>query len=261
MELSEKLNLFKKCLPKKSFEEESIRGFTHITFNNPLLKSWYDVCVKQASLSSGIEIEEKKESIYDQTKDIEYSNAFIYVFNRNDLDEVIKLIESIHELNFDEKYKDTLNRFSALSEFLNIFVPIIGITFGSLFFSILWINISSFISHRRHSYGIFLAKGLNNKQIHFILSGQVFIFSFFGYVISFALFEAFKSYFDSKIPELEEKYKEIITWENKNFLPLTDEFLIVFIVGLLVILFLTNFLLWFKGVRKNTTPDELFDAG
>ncbi|MCP4548451.1 MAG: ABC transporter permease [bacterium] len=72
-----------------------------------------------------------------------------------------------------DSYEDALIRFSFINEVMKSLESSYAIFFGIFLAVLLWVQVGVVVSHRRHLYGIFLAKGLSWGEIRKVLLLQI----------------------------------------------------------------------------------------
>jgi len=104
-----------------------------------------------------------------------YLKALVYVTQRAYLFPTLHALQTLHRpgtwdnqqyaLYVDPVYQDAITRFSFISDVMDMLSRHYGVFFVLFLLVLLGIQTGIVIGHRRHNYGVFLAKGMSWKQI------------------------------------------------------------------------------------------------
>ncbi|MCP4697259.1 MAG: ABC transporter permease [Gammaproteobacteria bacterium] len=190
-----------------------------------------------------------------------YMRAFVYIAERRQLSNAITALNELADtpLHLHPLYLDALTRFSALVEILDALGgPYMWL--GFLFVLILiWVQMTTLAGHRRHYYGIFLAKGMSRRQIFFMLFFQTSLTTLIGAVPAYAAIEFTRGkVLDYYLLPKAEKFKAVLELENLNLLPLTGwDHIQLMLFTLVLVLGITGIILWRSGLDHYSTPANL----
>jgi len=113
-----------------------------------------------------------------------------------------------------------------------------GVILGIFLLLVLWINIGTLIDHRRHRYGILLAKGMPSHQIYLMVFFQMFLVTLVGMVVALFVFLGVK-------------------FAILDLLPFDWHYLLVWPVAILITMGIAALHLLLMPLRRDTAPWEL----
>ena len=196
-----------------------------------------------------------------------YTKAFAYVKTR---DELPVQIDRIKELSLRKAtkafyihatYEDALVRFRFIDRIMRILEYAFSPFFLVFLVLLLMIQVSIVIIHRRHNYGILLAKGVSLSQIRAIIFTQVtlsFALAFgFGIIIN----ESMQFWLAQTLAAMtqEKPYVDHIVAGSLDLLPLNiRDYLLVGCAVLGSLLLITDFLLRRALTANSKEPANLF---
>ena len=189
-----------------------------------------------------------------------FTRAFVYVHDRDDLSNAVSSLK-----NLDRKpllipwiYSDALKRFGALIKMFDLLATPYAILFCIFLSALLGVYIASLVGHRRHNYGIFIAKGMKRIHIYFMLCFQVSLAMFLGILIAASIIFGICKYLSNKLIIAALEFKDVLTLDSSELLPVGFfDYLLVFFVTISVAWFFTVILLFFMPLRRKTMPDKL----
>jgi len=192
-----------------------------------------------------------------------YRSGFLYVKDRKQISKKVKEINSLDNkpLIIPWVYHNTLSRLGALTKLLDILKKPFIIIFIIFLVSIIWINIDILVTNRINNYGIFLSKGINYKQIYFMVYSQTIlciVSSWFLAIIFFIMCSWWLNYILLKAMI---EFKDFLSFLNSSrYLYLeSSDFLIVLSIGILLDLIITTLILYFLPLTSKTMPDALLN--
>lgn len=171
-----------------------------------------------------------------------FASAIFYIKDRNALTKVVGFIDNYEiegkkAIDIPRDYLGAIVRFGFISEAMNALAWPVGLTFGGLLLAIIVSQLVSTIAHRRRSYGVKL-RLCSHDEVLGVLRAQ----ATYTYLLSFALalivFWCVQFYISTEIAELFQQplnstidYKDFISLEDDNLLPLSSWMILVFFVG------------------------------
>ncbi|MCP4349687.1 MAG: FtsX-like permease family protein [Desulfobacterales bacterium] len=124
--------------------------------------------------------------------------------------------------------------------------------------SFLSIQIGILIGHRRHNYGMFLAKGMEWKQIYLMVWFQLFIATVMGTATAFATVRISASYIQNAVKPVAFAYRDTLNMADFNLLPLTyGNYIITSLIVFSVSCMLATVILYLMPLRQRTHPAVL----
>ncbi len=113
-----------------------------------------------------------------------------------------------------------------------------ALVFGIFILLVLWVNIGSLIAHRRHRYGILLAKGMPSSEIYLMVSFQMFLVTLVSIVVALFVFLGIQYAILDRL---------LFDWRS----------LLIWPVGILVTMGIAALHLRLMPLRRDTAPWEL----
>ncbi|MDM8547871.1 ABC transporter permease [Candidatus Venteria ishoeyi] len=194
-----------------------------------------------------------------------YQKAFIYVADRKSLAKQINWIKSQYLDNrrlfyIHPTYDDALIRFRFIDKIMTILKNSYAPFFGFFLFILLLVQLSIVIDHRKHNYGILLAKGLSWNQILMLLRFQVTISFIVGFVLAFLTSEIMQRIFAYQLNNVVTKtpFIDHIVAGDLDLLPLAWLEYIIIGGGFFVLLIFVTTGLFRKIISRNIEPAYLF---
>lgn len=197
-----------------------------------------------------------------------YQKAFAYVETRTVLATQIEKIKAFFVPPQDSKafyihptYNDALVRFMFMDKVMGI-LEIVYVVFFPLFFGILlWVQIEIVVKHRKHNYGIFLAKGIAGWQIHrmvFLQIGLSFLVAFSASILISELMQGLLAWLLGGVTT-SKPYVDHIIASQLDLLPLSWlDYLGVGFVALVLLGAITTYLLRRLVSKRQMEPAYLF---
>lgn len=189
--------------------------------------------------------------------------AFLYVPKRDQLDQALQFIDNLPEkpLYLTATYDDSLKRFSALTEMLTVLSEwFLGLATGFLLV-LLYVQLTTLVGHRRHTYGILLAKGVAYGELYAIIATQLFFVVAIGFLLAALLILAIRHLLEQNLWQVANRFKSVLTLPESSLLPLDlSDYVAVLAVGCFVILCVAFYILRKLPLKRGTAPEELFDV-
>jgi len=193
----------------------------------------------------------------------QFQYAFLYVPKRDQLDQAMQFIDNLPEkpLYLTATYEDSLNRFSALTEMLTVLSEwFFGLAAGFLLF-LLYVQLTTLVGHRRHTYGILLAKGVAYGELYAIIAMQLFFVVAIGFSLAAMFIKLIRHLLERNLWQVADRFKSVLTLPESSLLPLEPfDYAVVLGVGGGVILGVAFFILRKLPLKHSTAPEELFDV-
>ena len=189
-----------------------------------------------------------------------YSRSFVYVPDRIYLSETVSSLKKLEgrPLLIPWIYSDALRRFGALINIFDLLSKPYAILFCVFLTCLLGVQIAGLVGHRRHNYGIFLAKGISRSHIYYILYFQTYMALIIGMSAAIGILTVIRINLNYKLLMAVEKFKDVLTIQTPNLLPLTNvDYILVFLVCLGAAWILTTVILILLPVKYNTMPGDL----
>jgi len=287
---------FSKCLSGK---QTSKRGQHYISFTREIPEFWVDACAKDIGIDSHlyriahpvkgdhirltsfdmIELpcsKMPKETIMPQdqdecTKNPAYrisqqltgsSRAFVYVPDRGQLSSAISCLKDLDQkpLLIPWIYGDALKRFGALIKIIDVLSSPYFILFVLFLMALFGVMIATLIGHRKHHYGIFLAKGMGRRHIYAMLLFQTGMALFIGLSGAAISLQSIRFFINRHFISAATNFFDVLPLKNLDLLPISfQNYLFVFSAGLFIAWLLTLLILYALPLRTSTMPDDLLD--
>ncbi len=290
-----KTGLCRKLASKLGAREiiEGRGGDIRIKFKYPVRKSWFDAYARQYNIKylvsetvSGDKIgykdgklilpcerlqseylgniscsEESHPPVYlDATaKGYGFFQVLVYIPDRTLLSAAKDELKKVRDnaLSIHPSYEDALNRFAFLSKILEALKDPYLLFLAIFIICFLGIQIGTLIGHRRHNYGIFLAKGMEYLQIYLMLWLQLFMATVLGTVFAWLGISVARIHLEGVIRPVSYEYKDTLNFRDFNLLPIlwTDYIWassIVFIIACIL-----AFTILYMPLRERTNPAVL----
>jgi hypothetical protein len=197
-----------------------------------------------------------------------YQKAFAYIENRKALTTQVEKIKSFQLPQQESKafyihptYEDALVRFRFIDEVVTILEIFLSPFFLVFLTILLGVQLSIVITHRKHNYGILLAKGMSLKQIREMVFMQIGISFLVAMDIAIVIDEWMQWLLAVQLEKVISKkpYIDHIIASQLDLLPLSWlDYMGVGIVVFIMLVIITFFL--FKGVvsKRQMEPAYLF---
>ena len=188
--------------------------------------------------------------------------AFVYVPDRGLLNTAIASLK-----NMDQKpllipwiYADALKRFGALIQILDILSSPYLVLFILFLVALFGVMIATLIGHRKHYYGIYLAKGMGRLHIYGMLMFQIGMTLVIGLIAAAISLQSVRYLINAHFVEASRSFSDVMPLKTPDLLPISfQSHIFVFCAGLLVAWLLTLLILYLMPLRMNTMPDDLLE--
>ncbi|MCP4701485.1 MAG: ABC transporter permease [Gammaproteobacteria bacterium] len=191
---------------------------------------------------------------------LEFTRGFIYVPGRSLLGKTVKELRKLEgrPLAVGTLYENSLRRFSALSNILDKLSNPYALTFIVFLAILIWVQLATLIEHRRQVYGIFLAKGMSGRYIHYMLYFQTFLATLLGFGAAGVVFTCMRVWLEQSFSSVVRQFNDVLTDDGLGLLPLSwQEYGMIFVTVLATAWISIWVLLFIMPLRKNTTPASL----
>ena len=206
----------------------------------------------------GLRIERR---MTEQVEQFQY--AFLYVPKRDQLDQAMQFIDNLPDkpLYLTATYDDSLKRFSALTEILVVLGEWFAGLTGVFLVVLLYVQLTTLVGHRRHTYGILLAKGIAYGELYAIIAMQLLFVIAIGFSLAAMFIKLIRHLLERNLWQVADRFKSVLTLPESSLLPLEpSDYAVVLGVGGVVILGVALFILRKLPLKHSTAPEELFDV-
>ena len=189
-----------------------------------------------------------------------FIRGFVYLKNRNDLSDAVHQLKNIENnpLLIPWIYGDALRRFGALIYLIDIISKPFVVFFCIFLSSLLFVQIATLISHRRHNYGIFLSKGISHLDIYMIVFYQITIALTIGTGVAYGCYIAIRNWLNEKLIVASQLFSDVLTLETPDLLSIkTVNIVICFGLELLISWLIVIIILYYMPLKKKTMPGDL----
>lgn len=186
-----------------------------------------------------------------------FRHAQVYVSDRTHLKTAVESLVTMKEkaLRLHPSYQDALNRFSFLSAMLEVMERPFMIYFVAFLLCALGVQLGILIGHRRHRYGVFIAKGMMYLQVYAMLMIQISLSLLIGFLCAFLIITGFRFYLTAKIFPVARDYSDTLNIASYDFLPLSFSDYAISLIGIVIFAWaLAIVILFFLPLRKNSSP-------
>jgi len=187
--------------------------------------------------------------------------AFVYVPDRGQLNAAITGLKELPQkpLLIPWIYADALKRFGALIKIIDILSSPYLILFILFLVALFGVMIATLIGHRKHYYGIYLAKGMGRCHIYGMLLFQIGLTSIFGLIGAALSLQGIRYIINQHFISSAKSFADVLPLKTPDLLPISiQSHVYVFCAGLAVAWILTLIILYFLPLRIETMPDDLF---
>jgi hypothetical protein len=195
--------------------------------------------------------------------DFRISRALVYAKDYTSLSEIKDELLALKDDNgkpvlyLHDIYRKSIDRFDFLADSLEALRWPYGLIFGLFLLLLLLINIGTLIDHRRHRYGIFLAKGMPQKQIRYMVYFQMFLVTSVGIVLALFLFLGVMFAINySVFAEVVEAHRDNLDIIGTLYL-LPFDWLYLLVLYPVSVLVTIGFAAGHIPLRRDTAPSEL----
>jgi hypothetical protein len=188
--------------------------------------------------------------------------AFVYVPERGLLNTAIT-----HLKNMDNKpllipwiYADALKRFGTLIQIIDILSSPYLVLFILFLTALFGVMIATLIGHRKHHYGIYLAKGMGRLHIYGMLLCQIGMTLVMGIIGAAISLQWIRYVINAHFVKASSSFSDVMPLKTPDLLPVSfQSHIFVFCAGLIVAWLLTLLILYLLPLRMNTMPDDLLE--
>ena len=189
-----------------------------------------------------------------------FRHALVYVPDRIFLSKAVDMLTHIQQgtLSIHPSYQDALNRFGFLSSMLDAMEKPYSWFMIIFSFALLGIQIGTLVGHRRRSYGVLLAKGMEWWQFYCMLCFQVFMALMLGLSVAMGLLSGARLFLEAAIAVVADEYSQTLSIVDLNLLPIGfAEYCLASLSVLFICWILAAFMLYFMPIRRHTHPASL----
>jgi len=188
--------------------------------------------------------------------------AFVYVPDRGLLNTAIANLKDMDQkpLLIPWIYADALKRFGALIQIIDILSSPYLVLFILFLVALFGVMIATLIGHRKHYYGIFLAKGMERRDIYGMLLFQIGMTLVIGLIAAAISIQSVRSLINAHFLEASKSFYDVMPLKTPDLLPVSlQHHVFVFCAGMLIAWLLTLLILYLLPLRMNTMPDDLLE--
>jgi hypothetical protein len=188
--------------------------------------------------------------------------AFVYVPDRGLLNTAIAKLKDMDQkpLLIPWIYADALKRFGALIQIIDILSSPYLVLFILFLVALFGVMIATLIGHRKHYYGIYLAKGMGRLDIYGMLFFQIGLTLVIGLIAAAISLQSIRYLINVHFVEASRSFSDVMPLKSPDLLPVSFyNHIFVFCAGMLVAWLLTLFILYLLPLRTNTMPDDLLE--
>ncbi|MBF0450745.1 MAG: ABC transporter permease [Candidatus Magnetomorum sp.] len=190
------------------------------------------------------------------------SRAFVYVPDRGQLSSAISCLKNMEQkpLLIPWIYGDALKRFGALIKIIDVLSSPYFILFILFLIALFGVMIATLIGHRKHYYGIYLAKGMGRRHIYGMLLFQIGMTLSIGLVFAAITLQNIRYLINRHFISAAKSFSDVLPLKTPDLLPISfQNHLYAFSAGLLIAWVLTLLILYLLPLRTRTMPDDLLD--
>ncbi len=200
-----------------------------------------------------------------------FQSALVYVPHHSNLIEAVERLGEIEiagpedsdedrpALYIHPLYQDGLTRFGFMSAVINLLASYYGMFFLIFLLILLWIQVGIVITHRRHHYGVLLAKGMTRREILLMVATQISLSHLAGFAGAGACFLGVRYLLGRGLNEIltSEDFAAHI-FSNLEILPLSaGDFLLMYLGSLLAAYLMVSLLLLLLWPVRTVEPAAL----
>jgi hypothetical protein len=188
--------------------------------------------------------------------------AFVYVPDRGLLNTAIANLKEMKQkpLLIPWIYADALKRFGALIQIIDILSSPYLVLFILFLVALFGVMIATSIGHRKHYYGIYLAKGMKRLHIYGMLLFQIGMTLVLGLIAAAISLQSVRYLINAHFVESSRSFSDVMPLKTPDLLPVSfQNHIFVFCAGLIVAWLLTLLILYLLPLRMNTMPDDLLE--
>jgi len=189
-----------------------------------------------------------------------FLRALVYIPDRTRIRQAIGELLAINDgaLSIHPIYRDALSRFGFLTKVLEILRVPFGTVLVAFLLALLGIQLGTLIGHRRHRYGIFMAKGMMWWQIYLSVYFQVTLAVIMSSLLAWGMIEAAQVYLLGEVSTVANDFGDNLNLKNLNLLPLAPiDYVIIMMFTLIVAWLIASLILYLTPIRSNTAPGLL----
>jgi hypothetical protein len=188
--------------------------------------------------------------------------AFVYVPDRGLLNTAIAGLKDMVQkpLLIPWIYADALKRFGTLIQIIDILSSPYLVLFILFLVALFGVMIATSIGHRKHYYGIYLAKGMKRLHIYGMLLFQIGMTLVLGLIAAAISLQSVRYLINAHFVESSRSFSDVMPLKTPDLLPVSfQNHIFVFGAGLIVAWLLTLLILYLLPLRMNTMPDDLLE--
>ncbi|KPA14673.1 conserved hypothetical protein, membrane [Candidatus Magnetomorum sp. HK-1] len=293
---AEKRNIFAQCL---NGDLSTKRGQHYISFKRAIPEFWVEACSSKADITEkefriahpvmgdqirlasfntielpcsklpkeklSFEIQEKcsQNPRYPFTQSLSGSSrAFVYVPDRGQLSAAISCLKDMDKkpLLIPWIYGDALKRFGALIKIIDVLSSPYFILFILFLIALFGVMIATLIGHRKHYYGIYLAKGMGRLHIYGMLLFQIGMTLLIGLIGAAISLQSVRYLINAHFLSAAKTFSDVLPLKTPDLLPISiQNHIDVFSSGLLIAWLLTLLILYLLPLKTGTMPDDLLE--
>lgn len=256
------------CVENFEIDASQIRIAHPVEGDTITLKSFDQIALPCRKLPKDLlpfEAQEKceKNPEYQFTQSLPGSpRAFVYVPDRGLLNTAIANLKDMDQkpLLIPWIYADALKRFGALIQIIDILSSPYLVLFILFLVALFGVMIATSIGHRKHYYGIYLAKGMKRLYIYGMLFFQTGMTLVLGLIAAAMSFQSVRYLINAHFVESSRSFSDVMPLKAPDLLPISfQNHIFVFCAGLIVAWILTLLILYLLPLRMNTMPDDLLE--
>jgi len=190
------------------------------------------------------------------------SRAFVYVPDRGQLSAAISCLKEMKKkpLLIPWIYGDALKRFGALIKIIDVLSSPYFILFILFLIALFGVMIATLIGHRKHNYGIYLAKGMGRRHIYGMLLFQIGMTLLIGLAGAAMSLQSVRYLINTHFLSAAKSFSDVLPLQTVDLLPISiQNHLDVFSSGLLIAWLLTLLILYLLPLKTGTMPDDLLE--
>ena len=188
--------------------------------------------------------------------------AFVYVPDRGLLNTAITNLKNMAQkpLLIPWIYADALKRFGALIRIIDILSSPYLVLFILFLVALFGVMIATLIGHRKHHYGIYLAKGMRRLHIYGMLFCQIGMTLVMGIMGAAISLQGIRYVINDHFVKASSSFSDVMPLKTPDLLPVSfQNHIFVFCAGLIVAWLLTVLILYLLPLRMTTMPDDLLE--
>jgi len=188
--------------------------------------------------------------------------AFVYVSDRGLLNTAIASLKDMDQkpLLIPWIYADALKRFGALIQIIDILSSPYLVLFILFLVALFGVMIATLIGHRKHYYGIYLAKGMERLNIYGMLLFQIGMTLVVGMIAAAISIQCVRYLINAHFVGASTSFSDVMPFKTPDLLPVSlQNHILVFCAGMLIAWILTLLIMYLLPLRMKTMPDDLLE--